>query len=153
MANYDPEYLSDAMYERMHRLGFGHYCRSGTEGIEFHPGFEPRSGEPVVVKHRFDGFYGTELDIVLRSRGVRTVVATGVAAHGCVYATAAHAYFNDYYVVMSEDLVGLGEPEELVGAMISIRDSYGITPTAAEISACWQPAQAPSAATGQSART
>ena len=136
-ANYDPSYLNDPMYERMHRLGFGHYCISGTDGIQFHVGLEPKSGEPVVVKHRFDAFYATELDLLLRARGVRTVVAVGVAAHGCVYATVAHAYFNGYYVVVPSDLTGLGTRDEVNWALASIRDSYGVTPTALEITEMW----------------
>jgi ureidoacrylate peracid hydrolase len=137
MANYDPQFLNDPMYERMLRLRFGHYCLPGTRGIEFHEGLAPRPGEPVIVKHRFDAFYETELHLLLQARGVKTVVLTGVAVHGCVYATAAHAYFHGYYVVFPTDLTGLGSPADRQAAYDSIERAYGVTPTAAAISEAW----------------
>src|SRR5207245_2022135 len=67
--------------------------------------------EPVVVKHRFDAFYDTELDVLLRGRGIRTTIMTGVAVHGCVDSTSRHAYFKGYYVVFGADLTGGASPE------------------------------------------
>ncbi|MFQ5426756.1 MAG: cysteine hydrolase family protein, partial [Gaiellales bacterium] len=111
MANYDPQYMSGPMHERLFRHGIGRYCQSGTQGIEFHEGLEPAPGEPVVVKHRFDAFYDTELDVLLQSRGIQTVITTGVAVHGCVDSTSRHAYFKGYYVVFGADLAGGATPE------------------------------------------
>jgi len=138
MANYDPQFLNDPMYERMLRLNFGHYCVTGTPGIEFHEGFEPRGGEPVVVKHRFDAFYDTELHMLLQSRAVKSLVFTGVAVHGCVYATAAHAYFLGYYVVLPTDLTGLGNATDRQAAFDSIDRAYGVTTTAAAVVGAWR---------------
>jgi len=137
MANYDSQYMSGPMHERLYRHRMGRYCQSGTTGIEFHEGLEPLPGEPVVVKHRFDAFYDTELDALLRSRGIRTVIMTGVAVHGCVDSTSRHAYFKGYYVVFGADLTGGASPEVHRMTLDSIDLMFGVSATAAEIAAAW----------------
>ena len=96
MANYDPEYMNEPMHERLHRHGQHRYCQSGTPGIEFHEGLEPLPGETVVVKHRFDAFFDTDLHVTLQARGIRTVILAGIAVQGCVDSTTRHAYFLGY---------------------------------------------------------
>jgi nicotinamidase-related amidase len=159
MSRYDPEYMSAPMHERLHRLGLPRYCLSGTEGIEHHDGFEPREGEPVVVKHRFDAFYDTDLDILLRARGIKTLILAGVAVHACVDSTARHAYFHGYYVVLGSDLAG-GAPSEAVHqtTLDAIESFFGVTATGREIAEIWNasPAAAPdlaAAAVPDAART
>lgn len=137
-ANYDPQFMSAPMHERLHRHGIGRYCQSGTVGIEFHAGLEPLPGEPVVVKHRFDAFYDTELDVLLQSRGVKTVIMTGVAVHGCVDSTSRHAYFKGYYVVFGANLTGGATPDVHRMTLDSIDLMFGVSATADEIAAAWE---------------
>lgn len=143
-ACYDPEYLNDAMLERMHRLGIAfEACQSGSEGIEPHPGLEPREDETVVIKHRYDGFFGTDLHLRLQAAGIRTLVVTGVAVHGCVDSTIRHAYFHGYYVVLVEDLTGGGSAEAHRVTLDSVNLMFGVTATSDEVTAVWtgQPRQ------------
>ena len=137
-ANYDPQYMSGPMHERLYRHGIGRYCQSGTVGIGFHEGLEPLPSEPVVVKHRFDAFFDTELDVVLQSRGVRSLIMTGVAVHGCVDSTSRHAYFKGYYVVFGSDLTGGATPAVHQMTLDSINLMFGVTATASEIVTAWQ---------------
>lgn len=53
-------------------------CLEGSVYAEFMPETEPREGEPVVVKFRYSGFYMTDLELVLRSLGIRRLVVGGV---------------------------------------------------------------------------
>ena len=138
MANYDPQYMNASMHERLLRHGIGRYCQSGTRGIEFHEGLEPRPGEPVVVKHRFDAFYDTELDVLLSARGIETVITTGVAVHGCVDSTSRHAYFKGYYVVFGADLTGGGTDEVHQVTLASMDLMFGVSATAAQIVGTWR---------------
>ncbi len=138
MANYDGHFMNDPMHERLHRHGIGRYCQSGTEGIEFHAGLEPLESEPVVVKHRFDALYDTELDVLLRARGIRSVILTGVAVQGCVDSTARHAYFNGYYVVFGSDLAGGASPTVHQVTLDSMQLMFGVTATSDEILAAWE---------------
>ena len=63
----------------------------------------PREGDPVITKHRFSAFHNTDLNLVLRSHGVRSVGLAGVATNVCVETTARDAFMNDYYVVFVKD--------------------------------------------------
>ena len=67
------------------------------------PGLEPLDGELVVKKYRSSGFWGTNLDMLLRSNGIKSVVVTGCTTEGCVESTARDAMFSDYYVVIVTD--------------------------------------------------
>jgi nicotinamidase-related amidase len=81
------------------------YTLDGSEGQRFVPGLEPLDGEVVVKKYRSSGFWGTNLDLVLRSNGIKSVVIAGCTTEGCVESTARDAMFNDYYVVIATDAV------------------------------------------------
>jgi nicotinamidase-related amidase len=136
-AIYDKRFMSAPMHERLHRLDLEPYCQSGGEGIDPHPALVPREGEPVVIKHRFDGFVDTDLDILLRAAGIETVILAGTATHACVDSTARNAYFRDYYVVFGEDLVGGASEEVHRATMLTMNQCFGVTATAAELTAAW----------------
>jgi ureidoacrylate peracid hydrolase len=78
----------------------------GEPGIEIYPEVAPRDDEVVIKKHRYSGFYGTDLEIVLRGLGVDTVIITGVTTENCCHATARDAMFRDYKVVFLSDATG-----------------------------------------------
>jgi nicotinamidase-related amidase len=61
--------------------------------------------DPVILKFRNNAFLGTNLDLTLRSGGVRTVIIIGVATHACVLETAVAAQGLDYYVVLPTDCI------------------------------------------------
>ncbi|MFB7970494.1 cysteine hydrolase family protein [Streptomyces rubiginosohelvolus] len=67
------------------------------------PELAPAAGEPVVPKAAPDSFLGTELDAVLRARGVTEVVVTGFATEICVESTARQALSRGYDVVLVAD--------------------------------------------------
>jgi len=100
-------YLSDVWLEQAARRQGGGYtlspvCQSGECGAEYY-GVRPDATDIVVTKHRYDAFHGTDLDLILRSNGVRTVVLTGVSTHVCVETTARTAFVRDYYTVVVAD--------------------------------------------------
>ncbi len=75
----------------------------GSWGAEFYEDIGPVGEERVVIKHRYSGFIDTDLDLILRSRGVRCLVLTGVATNVCVESTARDGFMKDYRVVLVED--------------------------------------------------
>lgn len=56
-----------------------------------------------VTKHNPGAFFGTDLDLQLRRRGIDTIILTGVATTNGVYATALDAYQHGYKVIVVED--------------------------------------------------
>ena len=63
----------------------------------------PLPDEVIVTKHRYGAFEVSDLDLVLRSQRIRTVVMTGVATDVYVETTARQAFLRDYYVVFTSD--------------------------------------------------
>ena len=67
------------------------------------PEIGPRDGDILVTKHQWGAFYGTELDLQLRRRGVRTFVLCGIATNFGVESTARDAWERGYAIVFAED--------------------------------------------------
>ncbi len=59
----------------------------------------------VATKKRYDCFVGTDLNFLLRTHGINTLLITGVNTNSCVLATAAAANVRDFSVVVVEDCV------------------------------------------------
>ena len=78
-------------------------CREGTWGAELYEGISPLPSERVVMKHRYSAFINTDLNTVLKARGIQSVLVCGVATNVCVETTARDAYMYDYYVTMIDD--------------------------------------------------
>ena len=62
-----------------------------------------RPGDIRVTKHQWGAFFGTDLDVQLRRRGVRAVVIGGIATNMGVESTARQAHEHGYEVVVAED--------------------------------------------------
>src|SRR5213079_169553 len=75
----------------------------GTPGVDIYPELAPAPGEHVIKKHRYSGFFGTDLDMILREWGVDTVIVSGTTTENCCHATARDALFRDYRVVFLSD--------------------------------------------------
>ena len=76
---------------------------AGDSGALIHPAVAPRPGEVIVTKHRVGAFAGTDLDMILRSGGIETVLLAGIATSGVVLSTIRHAADADYRIVVVRD--------------------------------------------------
>ncbi|MFL5590130.1 MAG: cysteine hydrolase family protein [Ktedonobacteraceae bacterium] len=63
----------------------------------------PEPGDIVVSKHRFSGFYGTDLEMILRGLGIEYLVFTGCTTSVCVESTMRDAMFRDFRCVLLAD--------------------------------------------------
>jgi ureidoacrylate peracid hydrolase len=138
----DNRYLSDVWLEQAARRQGGGYtlspvCQDGTWGAEFYGGIAPAPGDVVIVKHRYSAFHGTELDLVLRSRGVRTVVLTGVSTHVCVETTAREAFVRDFYTVVVNDCSAAYSQQEHETALKLIDRFFGEIVSLDELRPLW----------------
>lgn len=77
-----------------------------TPGADMYPEVTPLPNEPVIKKHRYSAFFGTDLDIILRSKGIETVVITGVTTENCCHAAARDAMYLGYRVAFLSDATG-----------------------------------------------
>jgi nicotinamidase-related amidase len=88
----------------------------------------------VATKKRYDCFMGTDLDLLLRSHGVNTLLLTGINTNSCVLSTSAAANARDYAVVVVEDLVDtMDAPPLHDAALLCIRTAFGNVLSRAEI--------------------
>ena len=67
---------------------------------------KPKTEDRIVYKHRFSGFFETELDAVLKRLGIKYLVVTGCTTSVCVESTVRDAMFRDYSCVLLEDCMG-----------------------------------------------
>jgi ureidoacrylate peracid hydrolase len=111
-------------------------CIEGTWGTEFYR-VEPEAGEPIVVKHRYSAFVDTDLQLILRSRGIKSVILTGVATNVCVESTARDAYMRDYYVTFVDDCSAAYDQAKHDATLINMADHFGVVVNSEEVMAAW----------------
>lgn len=100
-----------------HGVDQGQIFARGTWGGEFHPDFQPRDGEVVVLEHwAQSGFANTDLDMQLKQRGITHVVLIGVLANTCVESTARFAMELGYHVTLVRDATAAFSPEMMHAA-------------------------------------
>lgn len=102
------------------------YTIEDTPGQEIIAELAPEPGDLVVRKYRSSGFWGTNLDMLLRSNGIETVIVTGCTTEGCVESTARDAMFKDYYVVLPEDCVASDDPRQHEASLFLMRHRFDV---------------------------
>ena len=112
------------------------YTIEGSAGHAIIPEVAPHTGDLIVRKYRSSAFWGTNLDMLLRSNGVETVVVSGCTTEGCVESTARDALFNDYYVVIPEDCVASDDRRQHEASLLLMRHRFDVVDSAA-ILALW----------------
>jgi nicotinamidase-related amidase len=89
----------------------------GAESAALHPGLDVQAGDIHLKKPRFGAFHGTDLELILRSRGINSLILGGIATNVCVDTTAREASVRDYHVhVLSDGTATFGLPDMGMGA-------------------------------------
>lgn len=86
-------------------------CRPGTLGVQIIDDLTPIDVEPVVVKHRYDAFLDTDLDLILRSNNISNLLVAGTQTNLCVDSTARHGFMLDYCTILVEDCISTPDTE------------------------------------------
>ncbi len=103
---------------------WGEHVKHGTWGWRIIDELAPQPGDIVVQKTRYDGFYGTPLDDLLRVYGIRYTVIVGTVANICVLHTAASAALRWYKVVVPVDGISALNEFDLHAALRQIDFLY-----------------------------
>jgi ureidoacrylate peracid hydrolase len=86
----------------------------------------PEPGDIVLPKPRYSGFYNTALDSMLRARGIRTLLFTGIATNVCVESTLRDGFHREYFgVVLADATHQAGPPSLQAGALLNIETFFG----------------------------
>lgn len=106
----------------------------GSPGLELMPDVYDAGHDFVVTgKKRYDCFASTDLDHLLRSRGIDTLLLTGVNTNSCVLATTVAANTRDYRPVVVDDCVDTMDPALHDAALRLIRQAFGWTAPSQEV--------------------
>ena len=98
----------------------------------------PQPSDIVISKHRYSAFFETQLDSVLRTREIDTLIFTGATTSVCVESTVRDATFRDYRCIVlrdcTQELIGLGLPRTNHEAtLLVIELLFGWTAQSAEV--------------------
>ncbi len=78
---------------------------------QIHPALEVRDGDVIITKRRVSAFAGSDLDVVLRSLAVDSLVLTGIATSGVVLSTTRQAADLDFRLTILHDACADGDDE------------------------------------------
>lgn len=102
------------------------YCVPGTKGCEIVDELRPTAGEYRIVKNRFSAFMNTELDFILRRRGISHIVVTGLQYPNCIRATIFDGVALGYTVTLITDATA-AQTDEIAQANIRDIANIGVT--------------------------
>jgi len=98
----------------------------GTWGAEIIEELKPCQEDIVIKKQRYDGFVGTNLDIILRTLGIKYLIFLGTATNICVESTLRRSFFLDYFPILVSDAVSQKGPRMMQEATIfNVQSTFG----------------------------
>jgi ureidoacrylate peracid hydrolase len=112
-------------------------CIANTAGAEFIEELAPAPGELIIHKHRYSAFKGTDLDMVLRARNIKTVITTEVSTNVCVESTLRDAFETGYYVCIPSDATASWDMSLHKSTLQTVTHRFGLVTTTEEIEAIW----------------
>lgn len=106
---------------------WGDHAIAGTKGAEVIPELKAGKGKLdfIIPKRRYSGFFQTNLDMLLRELGVKTVIMSGLHAHMCVRHTSADAYCLGYDVVVAKEATDAFTKEDYENGLAYLKTCYG----------------------------
>ncbi|GGF48339.1 hypothetical protein GCM10007301_04520 [Azorhizobium oxalatiphilum] len=108
----------------------------GGPGCVVMPQLWDESDFIVDTKKRYDCFIASDLDFMLRSHGINTLIITGVNTNSCVLATTTAANVRDYAVIVVDDCVdSMDGPALHEAGLLCIRTAFGSVLSSAEVMA------------------
>jgi len=102
---------------------------------EIVPEMGPKPGDFVITKHQWGAFYGTELELALRRRGITTIVLCGIATNIGVESTARFAFEYGFDQIFAEDAMSALSADEHTLTVTKIFPRIGLVRTTNEIMA------------------
>jgi ureidoacrylate peracid hydrolase len=108
--------------------------------VAFPPDFAPESGDIAMVRDRYSAFIATDLESLLRSRRIRTVIVTGLVTNICVSSTARDAFQRDFHTVTLSDCTAARTREHHEESLDTLAASFGRVCTSTDILTLWKTA-------------
>lgn len=126
-ACYRPGYpdliVNNGFFAAIHQTGA---LIEGSWGAEIVPELAPEARDIVVQGRRITGFSGTDLDIILKAKSIRTLLVSGVATNATVEGTAREGVNAGYDVLVLEDCCSAGSAEMHEASLATLRLIAGV---------------------------
>ncbi len=103
------------------RVAWHAHAMAGTKGAQIIDELVPQPGDHISPKTSYSAFYNTNLDEYLRSKGIKTLILTGVLTNCCIQYIAGEAFVRGYRIIVPPDCVEALTDKEHTDALTYIR--------------------------------
>lgn len=106
----------------------------GSWGYQIIEELKPEAGDLIVDKPKFSGFFGTNLDLNLRTFSLKYLIFTGVATNICVESTIRDAYYHLYWpILVADGCASIGPAATQEATLWNVKKMMGWVTTSEEV--------------------
>jgi nicotinamidase-related amidase len=107
VVNVKTEYEEDfcdwkMLAERFEVVKYKHFIK-GSLDAEIIPPLAPRNGEELIIKNRWNAFFNTKLDQILKGKNIKNLILVGAATDVCVLETCSYAFSLNYNCIVPKE--------------------------------------------------